>query len=401
MREEHQLKICIKIIGLYTSARQDKEKNILPLNVFLSRHYRENKQMGSKDRKLFSRMVYDFFRLGNVLKEQDIEIRLGLGGFLCENEAFPLLEYCLEKHTNLKAGNISLSLEEKIDYVKKHYPDFDLFQMADIDLNFSEGIKKEEYFRSFFNRPKLWIRLKKNFKEEVLKELQQNNIAFETYPAYPFAVSMESGISVENFVTKKKGYFEIQDLSSQLTGNYFKAETQEQWWDSCAGSGGKSLMLMDETPGIQLLVSDTRKTILNNLLERFKLSKLKNFKAIEIDLTSTFVLPAFYKDFDGIIADVPCSGSGTWSRTPEMLLQYNHESIMEYQKKQMKIVNAVLPFLKKGSPLIYITCSVLKSENEDLVDFLVNEKGMQLEEMKLLKGIGTGADNLFVARLIK
>ena len=401
MREEHQLKICIKIIELYKSVVQGKEKKFLSLSAFLSKYYRENKQMGSRDRKLFSRVVYDFFRSGNILNELDIKERLALSGFICENEIFPLLEYILENHSSLSRESITLPLDEKIDYLKKQYQSFDLSSLADIDLELSKGIGKNEFYKSFFTRPKLWIRLRKAFREEVLNELRKNNIPFETYSEYPLAVSMESGISLENLETKKKGYFEIQDISSQLTGKFFRANFYEQWWDCCAGSGGKSLMLTDETPDIHLLASDARSTIIKNLETRFKVSRVKNYKAMEIDISSGFTLPAGYGNFDGIISDVPCSGSGTWGRTPEMLLQFDRNLVMEYQKKQKTIINSVLPYLKKGSPLIYITCSVFKAENEDVVDLLVNKHGMQLAEAKLIKGYGMAADTLFVARLIK
>lgn len=207
MREEYQLKICIKIIELYKSTVQGKEKSFLSLSAFLSKYYRENKQMGSRDRKLFSRVVYDFFRLGNILNELDIKERMALSGFTCENEIFPLLKYIIENHSSLSKENITLPLDEKIDYLKKQYPNFDLSGLADIDLEFSKGIEKNEFYKSFFIRPKLWIRLKKAFREEVLNELRKNNIPFETYSEYSLAVSMESGISLENLETKKKRIF--------------------------------------------------------------------------------------------------------------------------------------------------------------------------------------------------
>jgi 16S rRNA (cytosine967-C5)-methyltransferase len=61
----------------------------------------------------------------------------------------------------------------------------------------------------------------------------------------------------------------------------------------------------------------------------------------------------------------------------------------------------VVKYLKPGKPLIYITCSVFKAENEDAVDFIVKELGLKLESMQVLKGYERRADTMFVARLIK
>jgi 16S rRNA (cytosine967-C5)-methyltransferase len=105
--------------------------------------------------------------------------------------------------------------------------------------------------------------------------------------------------------------------------------------------------------------------------------------------------------FDLIICDAPCTGSGTWSRTPEQLAYFNPKKIDHYAMLQRSIVSNVLPHLKQDGRLVYITCSVFKKENEETVAFIREQFSMEIERMKLLKGYDQRADTLFVASFIK
>jgi 16S rRNA (cytosine967-C5)-methyltransferase len=199
----------------------------------------------------------------------------------------------------------------------------------------------------------------------------------------------------------KVGYFEIQDGGSQLTGNYFKPNPNETWWDACAGSGGKSLMLIDQEPTVSVYATDIRKPILNNLKIRFSKGGFRNIETETIDVSNTFRIAMPYESFDGIILDAPCSGSGTWAATPEMLSTFDYKSIVEHHHLQTQIAQNVLPYLKNGKPLIYITCSVYKQENEDVVKFLCDNFNLLLESQKIIEGYRFGASTFFVSRMIK
>ena len=121
----------------------------------------------------------------------------------------------------------------------------------------------------------------------------------------------------------------------------------------------------------------------------------------QLDLTQNVDQELHDYAFDGIILDAPCSGSGTWGRTPEMISQFEPQKIEFFQRLQKTIAANVIKFLKPGKPLIYITCSAFKAENEDVIDYLVKECGLKLEEMKVLAGYENKADSMFVARLVK
>ena len=110
---------------------------------------------------------------------------------------------------------------------------------------------------------------------------------------------------------------------------------------------------------------------------------------------------AFQKKFDLVICDAPCSGSGTWNRTPEQLFFFKKEKIDQYARLQKQIVSNASKALKKNGYFLYITCSVFEKENEAVVDFIENNLPLQLKSMEYLKGYDKKADTMFAALLCK
>ena len=232
----------------------------------------------------------------------------------------------------------------------------------------------------------------------MLNELTVKNIPY-TIEEGTDAVEIQSTFRLEDFETFRKGYFEVQDLSSQKTGNYFSPKPNESWWDACSGSGGKSLLLFEKENSVKLTASDTREKILFNLKERFKRAGIKNYKTEVLNLENeSFPTEQM---FDGIIVDAPCTGSGTWTRSPEWLSNFKPEMVYDYSEKLKKIVGNVLKNLKIGAPLIYVTCSVFKKENEENIKHFTENFPLTLECSEYLFGYKNGADNLFVARMNK
>ncbi|MDQ3190967.1 MAG: RsmB/NOP family class I SAM-dependent RNA methyltransferase [Bacteroidota bacterium] len=395
---ERQIHIALKILGLYLT-KADEHKGILPLHIFLQGYFRENKQMGSKDRKIASSLIYNYFRLGKSLSTLEPQERMAIGSFLCENEYSEILKVLFSSIPWFTESMLEIKLDEKVSLLKEKYPDFKLEEVFPFNNELSEGIDKHKFYMSFLMRPKLWIRIKRGSENIVIEELKSKDISFETFPDKPQTVGMEISTKLDHLVSKNKGLFEVQDFSSQLTGTYLEPEKEERWWDCCAGSGGKSLMLLDKEPKVKLFASDIRPQIIENLKVRFKAARINSYQAAVLDFIGTRTTPG--KNFDGIIVDAPCSGSGTWGRTPEMLSLFDSNEINNFQQKQKNIAAAILPTLKSGKSLIYITCSVFKAENEDVVNYLCQNLNLKLDKMQLIPGYENRADSLFVARLIK
>lgn len=384
MKALNQLKTFQRILGDYPAET--------PLGKFLPGFYRQNKQMGSTDRKVASRLIYNYFRLGKALYNIPTEERLVVAEFLCNSQTNSFLQH-FKPDWALCAG---FDIDEKLKLVKTAYPAFKLTDVFPWSAELSPGIDKDAFLKSFFVQPDLFIRVRKEYEVLVKGTLAKADIAFkdEGYGC----LALPNGTRLENLFPQQNG-FEVQDYSSQQMGQFFKPKAWEAWWDACAASGGKSLLLHEQEQNIKLVVSDIRESVLSNLDERFRNAGLFKYQKKLLDLTKNVDPELHDYAFDGIILDAPCSGSGTWGRTPEMISQFEPQKIKFFQTLQQSIARNVVKYLKPGKPLIYITCSVFKAENEDAVDFMVKELGMKMENQTVLKGYENKADTMFVARL--
>lgn len=264
------------------------------------------------------------------------------------------------------------------------------------DIALSAGITTQQWLASMQVQPQLFIRIRKN-KGGIIAMLQEQQIPFEeitdTCLSLPNGAAIDALLPADSYV--------VQDASSQHTGTFFNANTGERWYDCCSGAGGKSLLLADACPCVQLTVSDKRRSILNNLEERFKLYTLKKPRVLVADAAIEPQVATLAKGspFHNIISDVPCSGSGTWARTPEQLHFFHPQDLSAFPPLQQQIVISVSRHLQKGGRLIYITCSVFRQENEDVVNAIAQNTGLQVQQMQLINGIGHRADSMFIAVL--
>src|ERR1700749_4129809 len=146
-----------------------------PLSKFLPGFYRQNKQMGSTDRKVASRLVYNYFRLGNGLAHLPADERLFIAEFLCNTQLNSFLQHFKPEW----AACIDFSLNEKLAMVKAVHPDFDLDEVFPWTSLLSAGIDKEAFLRSFFVQPDLFIRVYKGFEAQIRSALAAAQISFK------------------------------------------------------------------------------------------------------------------------------------------------------------------------------------------------------------------------------
>jgi 16S rRNA (cytosine967-C5)-methyltransferase len=386
MKLEYQIRSFEQVLAKYDGA--------VPLHRFLFTYFKMHKQMGSSDRRWATRYLYSFFRLGNALKDKDKYLRLAVGDFLCNQTPSLVIAHYLPDY----AEQIYLPVEEKLKLIQQSYPEFKLTDIFPFQEDLSEGISKPAFLQSFLVQPDLFIRVKAGAGQQLAKTLEQANVPVKVVTEQTLA--LPNGTKLENLITDTKIYH-VQDLSSQGTAGYFQPQAYDYWWDCCAASGGKSLLLHELQPKIQLLVSDVRENSLHNLDDRFMAAGIKKYQKKVLDLQQNNDPDLHDYSFDGIILDAPCSGSGTWGRTPEMLWHFDNFKVDYFSKLQKNIASNVIKYLKSGKPLIYITCSVFKQENEDVVNYLTANLPLILEHMQAIKGYGDKADTMFVARLIK
>ena len=180
-----------------------------------------------------------------------------------------------------------------------------------------------------------------------------------------------AGANLRALPTFRNGGFEIQDLASQCVAIVCNPAPGEQWWDACAGGGGKALHLawLMKNRGI-VDASDLREFKLEELRLRARRDHFNNIR--------TKVWKGTRKDapqnrYDGVLVDTPCSCSGTWRRTPDGRWNTRPESLGEFTALQTQLLDAGALAVKPGGTLVYSTCSMFRTENQAIVEaFLEN-----------------------------
>jgi 16S rRNA (cytosine967-C5)-methyltransferase len=363
----------------------------VPLAAWLKQFFKADKKFGSKDRKNITHACYCFYRLGSAFQNLSTEERMLTALFLCSDTSNKILEE-LKPEWNEK---IFLSLSEKINLLSAQEEIKEVFPFSN---EVSKEIELQSFDLSFLIQPDLYLRIRPGKKEKVLQQLQSTGVQFTLLTDECIQLSNQS--KVDEVVNIDEDVI-IQDYSSQKTIELFKNYNPQTTnhklsvWDCCAASGGKSILFHDHFPSAQLTVSDVRESILINLQKRFKRAGIKNYDHFVADVSSAHF--SIQKKFDLVICDAPCSGSGTWSRTPEQLKFFKKEKIEHYASLQKRIALNASKAVKKSGHFLYITCSVFERENEGVVNFIQNNSALQLKAMEYLKGYDKKADTLFVA----
>jgi 16S rRNA (cytosine967-C5)-methyltransferase len=208
------------------------------------------------------------------------------------------------------------------------------------------------------SRANLWVRLQCQDRNLVLDEFKAQGWTLETPADFPDALCLPPNAEVAASDAYRRGFVEIQDLGSQLVLAHVPVPLTGRWLDACAGAGGKTLQLarlLGERGHVD--ATDIRPEILDELADRAKRARLDN--------TTIVTKPA--ENYDGVLIDAPCSGSGTWRRQPHLKWYVKPETIAAFHQTQLEILTANAPRVKPGGLLIYATCSLSRHENEDTV----------------------------------
>jgi 16S rRNA (cytosine967-C5)-methyltransferase len=288
--------------------------------------------------------------------------------------------------------------------VRHKYSDFNELEIFPWKDQLSTGIDHRQYCLSFLEKPRLFIRIRPGHEISLTAKLQQHNLdAVDPDPdrTLPFkSFSFDAGTRLEDVIILNREAV-IQDLGSQRTALFLKQDNRKEFeaWDCCTGSGGKSILMSDLYPGLKLTVSDIRESILKNCTRRLKEAGIEPVRMFKTDLTDPNDIPR--QSFNFIIADLPCTGSGTWSRTPEALYFFNPDAIKDFRLRQEKILANISNRLKPGGILVYMTCSVFAEENERLASERAGTGLMKIEREELIAGYLETADSMYAARFTK
>jgi 16S rRNA (cytosine967-C5)-methyltransferase len=337
-----------------------------PADAVVSRHFREHRALGPRERATLAETVYTVLRkkllfehlamAGSGPKERRLAI-LGFAGdraflksALGEQEK-AWLDQCdavdpadlLERHRhNLPdwlAGRLKAQLGEAF------WPLVDsLNQPAPLDLRVNALADK---------------------REDVRRELQQAGIASEPTPYSPWGLRLDGKPALTKLDAFTRGAIEVQDEGSQLLALLLDARRGQMVVDFCAGAGGKTLALgaaMRNTG--RLYAFDVSAHRLDALKPRLARSGLSNVHPAAIAHERDDRIKRLAGKIDRVLVDAPCSGLGTLRRNPDLKWRQSPQAVDEMTAKQKAILDSAARLLKPGGRLVYATCSLLAEENE-------------------------------------
>ena len=238
-------------------------------------------------------------------------------------------------------------------------------------------------------------------REKLRAILMDLDIDTETLKDQPEALVLKERANVFLTDAFKQGFFEVQDANSQLVAAFLDVKPGMRVVDTCAGAGGKTLHLASlmENKG-QLIAMDLYESKLKQLKLRAKRNGAFNIEYKIID--STKVIKKLAEKADRVLIDAPCSGLGVLKRNPDAKWKLQPEFIENIKKVQAEVLESYSRIVKPGGKLVYATCSILPSENQEQIKhFLTTEIGKSftfVEDRKILAS-ESGFDGFYMALL--
>ena len=241
----------------------------------------------------------------------------------------------------------------------------------------------------------------KTTKEKLRAILMDLNIETEFHKDYPDALILTERANVFLTDAFRDGLFEVQDASSQLVAYFLDVKPGMRVVDTCAGAGGKTLHLASlmENKG-QLIAMDLYESKLKQLKIRAKRNGAFNIEPRVIESTKT--IKKLHEKADRVLIDAPCSGLGVLKRNPDSKWKLQPEFIENIKKIQAEVLENYSKIVKPGGKLVYATCSVLPSENQEQIKhFLSTEIGKEFTFVQDRKVLAheSGFDGFYMALL--
>lgn len=352
-----------------------------PADAKLSEFFRNNRELGTKERAFVAESVYGVLRrlrylsavAANEEGDPDDARKLILAWLVkVEGKSIRELEPILNEQQTEWAQAIKAKSTENLPLAVQ--ADVRDWLWAKLVAQYGEA-EALTVCRSMFEQASLDLRVNtiKGNREDVLKKMLAENTSNEdiiaTTPHSPIGIRMPNRMGISRHVLFTEGKIEVQDEGSQLLAYLVAPKRGQMVADFCAGAGGKSLAigaLMKNTG--RLYAFDISEKRLHNLGQRLKRSGLSNLHAQVISGENDQKLKRLNGKFDRVLVDAPCSGLGTLRRNPDLKWRFEAADIAELNVKQTNILARAAKLTKAGGRLIYATCSLLQDENEAIAE---------------------------------
>lgn len=360
-----RLPFCDHHISAFLEGYQKSQK---PLDLALSEYLRAHKSIGAHDRRAMGEILFGMARWKTLLD------------YFCPSPHSLDRLKCF-RQLNLEMCRRDLAIPESI---RLGIPEF-LYQ------KFMTTFGKEETRKlcEILNSPApttIRANLLKTTRDDLMKAWE-GKLPLSLCMRAPAGIHVLQRTPLFALPEFKAGLFEVQDEGSQCVAALVAAQPGEHVLDYCSGSGGKTLAFAPQMQGKgQIYLYDNRPWILQEARKRLKRAGVQNVQ---------FLLPK--KKVDWVLADVPCSGTGTLRRNPDAKWKIDAPMVERLIVQQREIVASALDHLKPSGRFVYATCSILPEENQQQVAYFLANHPLELEqELSLLPEVG-GHDGFFAA----
>ena len=375
MRFQGQVQTAIELLG-------ELRERQMPADKHMAYFFRNRRYIGSKDKGVIADLVYGSFREQGVLTAALRAARLPVdsrGLILAYLARFsdsdmPLSDVFGDDKYQAKA--LSKLEKQALETLKSHESD----RLSD-KLNFPQwlapylesafGADLESEMQGMNGRATSDIRV--NTLKTTRAKLKDHLISegFEMYEGdlSPLCLRMNDRRSLFGLDIFKQGHFEMQDEGSQLIAAACDVKSGMKVVDFCAGAGGKTLALaaaMQNKGGI--VACDIHERRLKEMPKRLKRAGVHNVQPKLLEQENDKWVKRQKEKMDVVLVDAPCSGTGTWRRSPDARWRLTSNTLVELQEIQASILASASRMVKVGGRLVYATCSVLKEENEKQVE---------------------------------
>lgn len=359
---------------------------------------KSNPKWGGRDRRFIAETTYDivrWHRLFTTVAEAKEDDFWKLIGVWCIWKQAELPEW--EELRGLQRKKILAQLQEvKTDRkIRESVPDW-LDELGAAEL----GDEWERELTALNTEAPVVLRVNtlKISRAALHQQLAAEGIESESPTEFPDALILKQRQNIFGRPEFKAGLFEVQDAGSQLIAPFLQAKPGDRVFDACAGGGGKTLHLaaLMNNKG-RILALDTEAWKLEELKKRARRAGAGNIETRVIESSKT--IKRLEKSADRLLLDVPCSGLGVLKRNPDAKWKLSLEFINRVKELQQQILADYSSMVKPGGVLVYSTCSLLPSENEQQVEkFLQTHTDFELVDQRSIRP-SAGFDGFYMARL--
>ncbi|TXI69589.1 MAG: RsmB/NOP family class I SAM-dependent RNA methyltransferase [Cyclobacteriaceae bacterium] len=359
-----------------------------------------NPKWGARDRRFIAETTYDivrWYRLFKELAEADDHDFWKLLGVWCVWSRAELPEWDELKGINRARIEARYELLKSNRVLRESIPDW-LDELGQSEL----GTAWEKELAALNEEAKVVLRVNtlKTSRRELQQILEEEEISTEAPQEFPDALILEQRQNIFTRQAFKDGLFEVQDAGSQLIAAYLQAQPGMRVIDACAGGGGKTLHLASlmQNKG-RIIAMDTEDWKLEELKKRARRAGAGNIETRVIESSKT--IKRLENSADRLLLDVPCSGLGVLKRNPDAKWKLNPDFINRVKELQQHILVDYSTMLKSGGLMVYATCSLFPSENENQVQqFLKSQPDFELLDQHVVRP-SEGFDGFYMARIKK